>query len=208
MHVCSNIVIACLLCVLELMAFRRAHFCYDSPPSHLIRRNPYSPPFTGDHCGFSPAITEFYDSETEDMPAQKSPDVTVKQIEDFWKDTISSDMLDAAEMDGGLFIYNCCVDTPTKKDEKAVKKHYKLMIAHLHSNPCGLFLRRNVAAALKGFAEFVNRDIFKTVSLRMQAANYVRMFSDVRATKRNTTTGLRLPCHMKMLCEAMSPVGD
>jgi hypothetical protein len=142
------------------------------------------------------------------MPAQKSPDVTAKQIEDSWKENISSEMLDAAEVEGGLFTYQCCIESPTKNNEKAVTKHYKLMLAHLQLNPCGLFLRRNVAVALKGFSGFVNRDVFTTVSIRMQAANYVRMFSDVRATKRNTTTGLRLPCHMKLLCEAMSPVGD
>ena len=112
-------------------------------------------------------------------------------------------MLDAAASRGYLFQYKYDQQKPHQKDHESLKDWYTLLLQHIQDEPTGGFLEVPVRNALEELEAFTGRNFHDILPLKLQANNYCRYFKDIRATKRNMSTGSRLPHHLRQLASAL-----
>ena len=139
------------------------------------------------------------------MSPKPAPRVDASSVLSFFKSQLPVSMLDVAGDRGYLFDYTYDAKHPNQRDRAALKDWSTLLLLHLQENPSGLFHEVEVRKALEGLQEFSNMSFDKKYPLKLQAGNYVRMFSDIRATKRDCTTGVRLDPVIRQLIKAMDP---
>ena len=137
------------------------------------------------------------------MSPKAAPTSDRDSILSFVKRSIPTSMLDLGQFRGYLFDYKLGPKHPNHRDRAALKDWSARLLLHLHEHPSGLIYEVEVRKALEGLQEFSNRSFDKKYPLKLQAGNYVRMFSDIRATKRDCTTGVRLDPVIRQLIKAM-----
>ena len=137
------------------------------------------------------------------MSPKAAPTSDRDSILSFFKRSIPTSMLDLGQFRGYLFDYKFDPKHPNHRDRAALKDWSTLLLLHLAENPNGMFREVEIRNALEGLQEFTGKSFDKTYSLKLQAGNYTKMFSDIRATKRDCTTGTRLDPVIKQLVKAM-----
>ena len=171
-----------------------------SPDSRFVHRNPHSP--------HSPLSTERYSESPspKKMPATRNGTAGVKHQEhfEFFMSNFSVSDFDAAETDGVLMPYKWDPDSPGKKDKRSLQLRRDIILKQLRVHPDGLFLKSELIPALEAIQDKTGRKFCKKASIREQAANYVRYFSDIRACKKSVTAQSRTPMWLQTLIAAMN----
>ena len=178
---------------------------FDSPSPSRIRRSPDSPLLdTSPYLGESPL-----EAPSADMPMGSKKGNQVDELYDFFPSAFSAEFLDQAETSKGMFEYKFDPNHPHKRDQNALKKYADIMQTHLREDPFGLPLKSDVEPAFQRLQSFTNRVLSNDkLSIRLQAANYCRLFSDLRSIRRDSTTQTRLPPHVKTMLGLLEEPSD
>ena len=193
----SHLMIVWYICEM-VQAFR-------TPSPVRASGSPLSPTSTqGDS---SPAATQRYSSSPE-MPRKiVKAEVSCEEIVVFFLEAIPATVLELAEKRGFVFGYSACDSKPFSKDKDVLKEMSTLMCLHLARHPVGFFLESQVLAALIKLRKFRTAKLDGDIILKVQAGNYIRYFSDLRAIKRASVTGIRHPSWLAQLLKAMKLSG-
>ena len=89
-----------------------------------------------------------------------------------------------AESKGSLFEHNWDPSSPGKRDKNQLREWAALMAKHLQVESTGLFVKSVVQEALAILQGKCNRNISSKTTLRIQSANYLRYYSEVRKAKK------------------------
>lgn len=183
------------LCLWQMISAQQ--FVYESPsPSRVI--NPYykTPPSTRRYSSKSPL-------RSPESMGNKSSIIKAKELLKFWKDNINNTELDRAEMEGCLFSYDFNSKHPHKRDPAPMQRWWDLMVKQLKVHAHGCFVKAEIQDALTEFQAFVGRDLSSKEPVWFQAAHYKRYFSDAKAIQRDSTTGTRLPMHVRAILNVL-----
>ena len=137
------------------------------------------------------------------MPKSAAPDMSVDDLFFVFIDNITGRQIEEAVKKGSLFRYDWRESTPGSNDKKMLKEFRTCLLAHLHKRAECLFKKTMI---MKGFAKSEAAkevNLHKKESIRVQAANYLRYFTDIRNGKRSITTGSETESWMLVLYEAM-----
>ncbi len=108
-----------------------------------------------------------------------------------------------------MFEYAFGKDHPYKRDAYAIKKYASVMQQYLHNDGTAMVLKSDVQPALQRLVDFTGRNkMIREVSIRLQAANFVRLFSDLKSIRRDSTTRTRLPGYVKILLDLLRDPSD
>ena len=142
------------------------------------------------------------------MPRTSVSPQTVGDTYRFFAENLTEEQLDLAESRGYLFGYDYDLASLAKRDPKPLKQWHSLLLGHMDEVEDGLFKKTIIGKALIKLQKITHRKFTSGLSIRLQSANYLRFYSDIRNIKASSTSGLRLLPHVKQLCEKMNTKGD
>ncbi len=176
---------------------------YDSPSPSRIRRPSFPSPSAVERS-VSPANSVATEEYPETMPTKKKQD----DVYDFFVKELSEEFLSSAAVLGIMFDYKFNKTHPHKRDADALKRYSSIMSKHLQRDPYAMFLKSDVLHALQRLQAFSHREFSTTLDLRLQAANYCRLYSDLWSIRRDSTTQARLPAHTTIILDLMKQPSD
>ena len=145
---------------------------FESPSPSRIRKTPSSPPPTRRY------------RVRPDMPPKKKRLVTADEVFRFVCSNIPQAMIECAHERGYMFPYKVNVDKPNSRDKCALREMATLCSLHMMEEPTAPFTEAIVTSALTKFQGRIDKSISSKVCIKIQANNYCRYFSDIRATKK------------------------
>ena len=113
--------------------------------------------------------------------------------------------LSRARKDGILFYYKYDPKCENKQDPAPCFEFRALVKSILRIDRSGCLNKSTLQRALIQYMadENIGREIATTMDARGQAANFKQVFIDLKRTLGNTTTGIRLPDHVKTMLTLM-----